>query len=233
MNKIKTLVLILLIPAFVTACEFKNPFAKQTGDGSATLTSDRSGEEAKNAEEDTSFEIAGNIYDLWKQGKNIKCTFSLEDESFEARGTMYMSKEKVRNDIVISIDNTESVSTTLIDGNTIYMWKPGEDKGIKMTIDPAELEKLNEENDAKTQDVPKGLSDEYNYNCNNWVVDDSMFALPENMEFADQSEFLENLQNMRENPSPTMGDSNFCGICNSMENADQIAQCKTQFKCTD
>jgi major membrane immunogen (membrane-anchored lipoprotein) len=195
MKKLLIVPLLVMISLLLTACT-----SKTTEKGTSTDNKDEATATTQNDGEEN---IKGSILDLAKMGKNVKCTYKFDNEEAAMEGTVYVSGSKTRSDIKIKIsDGTENDSTTITDGEWMYMWSTAAEQGTKMNIKDMEqmAEKYKTEGDAEedSNNQYKNQTQDVDYKCRPWVVDNSKFNIPTNIEFIDMNEMMKGLLEMSE-----------------------------------
>lgn len=128
--------------------------------------------------------------DLLGLKQNLTCTYS--DPQSQSVGTMYMSGEDVRTDFdVTTPEGTSVVSHMITDGVDVYIWTDGQTLGYKQTL--LEIEDGGQEANEETSSESKvvDVNQEVDYECGNWTVDNSKFALPSGVEFKDFSSMMQ------------------------------------------
>lgn len=190
-----------------------------TGCGPKNTTSS-SGEES----------VKGSLLDLVKAGKNVRCTFSSNDENGLGSGETFVSGTKFRSDFNITQKEGAAIeSHTISDGEWMYIWSSVSEQGTKMKI--ADVQN----NPQQNTEAPKGSSsaDAYkkslDYKCSPWVPDSSKFNVPTNITFVDFTETLKNIQDQANKAKE--GAKSMCGVCSMAGSAEKIAECKKNLGC--
>jgi len=175
--------------------------------------------------------FSGSIEDLLARNKSVKCELIGKSGSDILSGTTYVSGTKARSDFQMKVDSQVMTSHMINDGIWMYTWTdemPGQ--AIKIKLDSLDSEEFN------TEDVPQdtGLDDyqsTLDYNCYNWVKDDSLLTPPANVNFIDYSEFLQSLKNLNVGNVPNTETSSMCGTCDSLPDASAKASCLQSLGC--
>lgn len=167
--------------------------------------------------------VKGSLLDLMKLGKNVKCTYWTDQEGTTMAGVSYISGQKVRGDFDITTYdvNTEEGSNTIkshmvTDGEWVYTWSTATPQGFKMKVDQPE----NTSTDTTKEAPTKALNESFDYKCTPWLVDNSLFEIPSDIEFTDFSTMMEDLK-----------DNNACLACDYIPDAEGKATCKQQLGC--
>lgn len=140
-----------------------------------------------------------SIKGLLAQNKNVTCTFSSTDDSGnQTAGTVYVAGERMRGNFTFKVsDEAEQKSNVLRDSEYQYFWQEGADTGFKSKITEFEAEEGQE--DANTQDQTVDQDAEYDFECSDWSVDESMFDTPDGVEFTDYSAQIEQSKQLQQN----------------------------------
>jgi hypothetical protein len=162
-------------------------------------------------------QLKGSIKDLLGLGKNVECRWRYEDEESKMEGVAWVSGKRTRTEMKIDTSQGEMNSYFLSDGQMAYSW------GDMM---PALKFNLADFEDEGTEDTEAGRGanyeswdKEYDYECSNWSVDESKFAVPSGIEFADMGKQVQQMQEQVEEMSQNMK-----GLCESMPEP-QKAEC--------
>jgi hypothetical protein len=156
-----------------------------------------------------------SLRDLIALGESQECLFSTSEES---SGTIYITSGKMRGDFSSTVEGETTISHMLVEDKTSYVWIEGQDMGYKFTHD----ESADTQNGTATQQNVD-LDQKADYTCKPWVVDSSMFTLPQNIEFKDMSELT--------GPSGTQDTKAAqCAACDSAPE-DAQAQCRAALGC--
>ena len=187
MKKILSLSLILLSSLFLSACGVKD-------NNSATTTPSEPQEESATS----SFSLRDLI------AKNIpqKCTWSNNTDGVQSNGTIVISGKKFKQDTNVKQDGFDYIGHTVSDGTYLYTWQDNTNKdspnvAIKMKLDIMDDTPEGDDSPASSPSDAKetvNLDQEYQYNCAPTVVSESDFQPPKDIEFADYSQFLEDIQ---------------------------------------
>ncbi len=146
-----------------------------------------------------------SIMALFKLGKSMECTFSFSSGDMKGEGTGYFDKEKSRVDSLYSVVGDAPMASYMItDGSTnmMYSWFLNEGKmtGMKMSL-PKEVDGEEVKDNTKPQ-APAGAPQvtpetDVTYDCKPWVVDNSVFVPPRDVEFTDMSEMQKMMEDMQ------------------------------------
>lgn len=107
-------------------------------------------------------------------------------------GTVYVSGQKSRTDMLVNAPQTENLNTHFIsDGQTAYSWTDGQPQGFKFTILPDTT--TENQTPPENQQYQDWLND-YEYRCSDWSVDNSLFQTPEGIKFVDLNQQMQDLK---------------------------------------
>jgi hypothetical protein len=167
--------------------------------------------------------IQGTINSLLTGGKSVKCTFSDKKESASIEGTIYVANGKMRGDIKTSTDKTTIINHMVVDSQYSYLWTDMDNKGFKFT---------NSNNNTNTNTSQNNqaadLNKTYNYNCQGWSADNSLFTPPSNITFSTLT-----IPSIKPNNGTSSGISNSskCDVCTNVPEGTARDTCKTQLNC--
>lgn len=185
-----TISLLLLVSLSLTACTLKKGNGVQDGAGNGKTSQNEDEEESLN----------GDIYDLIKLGKNVKCTFEVTTEDGSTKGETYVSGKRSRSDITIETERgIEMQSTTVTDGEWLYMWSSESNQGTKMSMTDIETETEEAGLNQNEEETFNDQAQKFDYKCKKWIPDNSKFEIPGNIEFSDLTEMMKGFIEMGEN----------------------------------
>lgn len=130
-----------------------------------------------------------SLKSLLAMNKSQKCTFDSESVS----GTTYISSGKMRGDYIPKTGGSTPATHMIVDGTTSYMWMENQTTGYKMDFS-AMQENPTKGDINNTGQVNVDPNKSMNYSCSNWSTDANMFALPNNVQFADMSAMMDKYQ---------------------------------------
>jgi hypothetical protein len=211
-------VLILLLLLFLGYFLMSKKSGKEVSD-SVTTGSPSSMENVDNTSA-----FSGSIFDLANAGGNMTCKYSVTDASYTMTGTSYISGRNMRVDSEVKMSNQPAMASHMIsDGEWFYSWSDTLPQGMKMKLESANEVQGNQgnsmDNPSSSQQLDK-LKQNMDFKCSKWAPDNSVFALPKNVEFMDLS--------VQAQPS---GMPSACAACSYIQDADQKAQCLSSLKC--
>ncbi|HPD74040.1 MAG TPA: hypothetical protein PLX95_02000 [bacterium] len=184
--------LLITISLTLTACTTKDKIQinkeSKSDKGEMTVTEE-------NKEED----LNGNIFDLLKLNKSIKCTFKSETEDGTTSGVTYVADGKTKTEYEIQSDEVNIKSYSVFDGEWVFTWTSENNQGTKLNI--KNIENISKETAEEQETEEFDYSDQtqdFDYKCESWTPDKSVFELPKGMEFTDLNEMMEDLMQLKD-----------------------------------
>lgn len=185
---------------------------------------------------DTSQEkMSGTFENLIANGKSYECTFSKSDEQGDVSGKVYVeNKDMLYGDYQMTDKDGNNFDIEIIrDGEYNYVW------GTSSFGDMAVKTKISDEGDSPSKDNTNILEseEEYDFDCKNWKVKDSMFIPPSDIEFNEfsiPSFNLDTSANGSVQSSSAPSQSEICSSCDSAPAGaarDQCLQAISVFGC--
>lgn len=230
MDKNKTVIIgvaILVLVSLGVGSMFVKPKAKPTTPEKTTKETTATDKPKPTESEKVSG--VGSVLEMFKTGKNLKCTFVVDTEKNVAQ-TMYMAGNKMSMDFAVQAETDQPAfeSHMVIDQDIAYMWTSLTKKGSKMDL----TEFQNEETNQPTGDTSKytgELNKQVSYTCDPWLlVDNSKFELPSDVEFIDVTASMKALQDQVN--SGELQEST-CKMCETLGTPDIVAKCKQGAGC--
>lgn len=183
--------------------------------------------------------IQGSLFDLFNKGDNLTCTFSGTQVEQDISGTIYVSGKKMRGTFDIEMPQATITSNMLSDGEFMYSWSDLLPQGFKMKLSDVEAQANADVTDPKLSkeaiENMKNFQQNFDYDCEKWDVDSSMFNVPGNITFTDFSLLMPTGGDTGDTGADADGDgdsgSNMCGTCNMIPDPEAKAACLTNFKC--
>ncbi len=137
-----------------------------------------------------------------------KCNYNdLENLS---SGTVYVGNGKVRGDFESKATGNNVLAHMISDGTKVFVWTDGTAQGISFDVTKVE-EWADNAQGSQSLDVNK----EVEYSCSNWVVDQSQFSVPGDIEFTDFTELAEQFGTILDQNDPS-GESSQCAACEAL-----------------
>jgi len=115
-------------------------------------------------------------------GGSYRCTYTLE-EGFKV--TTYIKNGKMRTEMPVGDDDT---NISLYINEKVYQWSEKEKQGIFMSVEEAKKQPGTEVQDP--DEYLEEIKNKYRPDCRNMDLADSLFLLPEDVQFQDLSEAL-------------------------------------------
>ncbi|MEK7595047.1 MAG: hypothetical protein AAB443_00440 [Patescibacteria group bacterium] len=177
-------------------------------------------------------EIKGSLFDLIGLNKTLKCSYS--SDTYKMRGESYISGKNVRTNASIDVNGQAMDTYMITDGTWLYSWTSASKMGTKMNLE--ELKKSMETPtttpaedaipNAQTEKNYEAYKNEFNYDCNTWLADNSVFAIPSDITFTDLGQTLNNLM-----PKNSNAKESACKACDMINDEASKTQCKKQLGC--
>ncbi|HEX5798221.1 MAG TPA: hypothetical protein VFX79_02595 [Candidatus Saccharimonadales bacterium] len=169
------------------------------GGGAYYVTSKEDNKQQSAGSESSAQGEPNSIKGLLAQNKNVTCTFnSTDDSGNQTSGTVYIASERMRGDFTFKASGeAEQQSNVLRDSEYQYFWQEGADTGFKSKI--TEAEDVEGQDSENTQEQSVDQDAEYDFDCSDWSVDESMFDAPDGVEFIDYSAQIEQSKQLQQN----------------------------------
>ncbi|MDP3899913.1 MAG: hypothetical protein Q8Q23_02420 [bacterium] len=236
----KTNLAILFIIIFAVALTGCNLFKKDKTDAETNIVPESA--EAVQEEEEN---FTGSIQSLISRGKPVKCAYSGEDDNGSFSGTTYIADSKARQDAESVVDGKTYTVHTIIDDKIAYFWTtedPQQGFKLDMNLNEEELAEYNEKRNETDEELNANLNTgdeekkewekDFDFKCNNWQADSSVFNLPDDVEFVDPSEIIKQADILNEADLPASADDSeeldinelkksLCATCDSSPEAEE------------
>lgn len=148
-------------------------------------------------------EFTGSLADILKMGSAVKCTGSYSDDNGTTNITVYASGNKSYSEMTVNNDDQGTfMMHGIFDGDWMYSWG---DYGMATKMKVSDIQDLSQNGPANvpTQEDyqgnqtegPQAFEENYDYSCTPWVVDNSKFTPPSDVEFTDMSQMMKDLNN--------------------------------------
>lgn len=130
---------------------------------------------------------------------SIKCILQTEQEWWKIDQIVYIAAPKMRMDSTVTHEAWNSESHMISDWEYTYVWWTNW-PALKMKVQTwsTEVQEPAQEAPENTEET-KSMSqylEQIPYNkCSEWIADDSMFKLPDGINFVDMEEFQNNMMN--------------------------------------
>lgn len=174
-----------------------------------------------NNSSNNSVDDSGSLADLFAQGADYNCSYrtsNTDEDVSEANVYISNGGEKYYLEIVSDDDGDEVTSYMIRDRDTVYTWVSSTNKGYKYTLEDSEEEFAPDSADFRAQNSGLETAFGYQYDCNPWIVQNSKFTPPTNIQFTDFDKLVEETT------------SKACDACNSLPEENR-EQCRTSLNC--
>jgi|GEM_PF-702972 len=173
----------------------------------------------------------GSFKDLLGKAGAQKCTVSQESDISKSTGVFYVSGGKGRGDFqntVLSGAGAGTISQTsmIMEGDTIYAWDVSTKQGMKMSM--TDMEKNAQPTgttQAPTNTAAQQFNQSYDYTCENWKVDSTLFTPPTGVVFMDIGELMKGLQGGVGVPTQPITGASGAGSVGAPSGVDMSAMC--------
>ncbi len=177
--------------------------------------------------------VIGSLKDLLATNTSLKCTFDTTVEVGKTSGTIYLNNGRIHGDyIVTQTGSTQIIEAHMtVEGTTMYYWMKDQPQGFKIPFDVNKIAEQKKSNGSINMDQ---FTKEFNYNCLPWIVDNSIFALPQGITFMTMGGGMTSpTTNGAVMPTGGVAPSGTqqCAACEQIPNASAKAQCKVALHC--
>ena len=156
------------------------------------LTACSSEQEEEEPEQQTEVTTAK---ELIERDESLLCYSQQQEEDAIISSTHYFDNEneRMRTDSEIEVLSEDKIinSSYIVDGDWAYSWgnlSLIDVEGVKFKLDDFQQQEEQDELD---------LEEELEFTCQSWQVDDSTFDLPEDVEFKDMTELLNQMESLQ------------------------------------
>lgn len=178
---------------------------------------------SQSGQETTNFSQASTINELLAQNENLMCTYSGTDDQGNANsGTVYLADGRMSGNFSLRAPGEDAIASNLInDGQYQYSWQEGEDEGVKISLEQitANQPAMDSQSDEPASSVDQ--DEDYNFECQEWSVDESRFSPPGDVDFIDYSQQIEDAQQAQEANSEALEEA-----CAQISDAEARAACE-------
>lgn len=233
------LTVILLCVAFLAAgCGNGNEAAKNKPSGQGQ-DKQSSGQAAPNNQANNQEQsIKGTLMELMQRGRALECSFSHQFEEGEMEGVVYAKGDQVRQDAEVKQNNQEMETHMIMRGDDVYTWssaQPGQ--GMKMNTKQVREQSQKQNSGESQAGAPSNIDTEIEYDCSAWSGDGSKFELPNDVDFTDITQMMDEIQGMMNNAQDArelnqgqINDMKQTG-CAACEMAPDPEKCKVNLGC--
>ncbi len=195
MKKIKlfSIILILFFALILVACS-------------------RGNDKEKEVEEPVVEIVETTAKELLERDESLRCTSEQIDNGAFISSTYYFDNDNERlrmdSEVEVEAEDLHYNTSFIVKDNWAYMWGD-------LEVIPAF--KIYLEDSEEEHDEGLDLEEELEFNCQSWSVDNSVFNLPVNVDFADMSDLLQQFQGMQDFEVPDVEDLDRDEIESSIE----------------
>lgn len=223
------IVLLLGVSVFFTFSKLKNNgLLSKIGSTKNLVTTGKTiVDNVQNSDKSITDTIKGTFDQLITGGKSLRCTFSENTESTKNESVLFVSGKKVSLEgTTVDEEKNEDKFYMISDGDWAYVWGTQLNTGIKMKYSDFNKDENGVSNgNSLGQNIFQSLKGT-NYNCKPWVVDNSKFVPPSNIEFKDLSAMMEGIQQQTDKLK-----EEYCQNCAKLDTEEQIQSCKEGLNC--
>lgn len=129
---------------------------------------------------------ASKLVEAIEQGKTYRCMLTKKDGTLMTEYTMKGAKLRA---VSSTPKTTSTKSYILIDDATMYIWKDGDSTGLKSTL--PSMAHRNDLISSLDSNQNEEEQKDFTVECSEVSIEDSEFAPPSQIQFADTSEFIQ------------------------------------------
>lgn len=180
-----TLLVLGAIPLTLTACTEKS----NVTDVADVMNNDIT-------EEDMEENYNLSLKELTGLGKNIKCTYDFSNEEASGKGIVYVSGNKMRSEMSVKTEGDGEIEAyTVSDDQYVYMWASNSNQGMRMSVSEEDYDYAEDMNSSDSSELYsyQDQNQKMDYKCLPWVPDNSKFDTPNDIDFIDYTEMLQDM----------------------------------------
>lgn len=167
------------------------------------------------------------LKDLMNISGSQKCQFS--DKENESNGVIYISDRKMRGEFNAKGGEKNNMTYMVNDGKDIYIWMDDQTTGFKTSLQA--VEQMSQQQGMTGVNQTVDLNRPVDYSCENWIKDETKFAVPVEVKFQDTGALMKNLPQVVQSANPQASVSSAaCAACNNLQ-GEERDQCRTALKC--
>jgi hypothetical protein len=178
---------------------------KNNGDQAESLT------QTPEQQDDSS----ASINSLLAQNRNVVCTYSgVDSTGNQNSGTVYLTGERFRGNFTLKQPGEDEYKSNTLQNETYqYGWEEGKKEGYKtkLSVLRGDADAPASNNNQQTFDQDK----EFNFNCDDWTVDESKFEVPSGIKFTDFSATVEQSREQLQTTCSAITDATAREVCES------------------
>ncbi len=147
----------------------------------------------------TNESFSGTMGELLAKGKSVKCTSASEADGAKTESEFYIDSASGRSKNIIKMtlaNKPTQITNSITTKEAVYTWVEGQKEGFLFPItktEPTASQPAATEQNAPAAPTGAKPDEKYDFNCEAWRVDESIFALPEGVNFVDQAAKLKDL----------------------------------------
>ncbi len=154
-----------------------------------------------------------------------RCDFTSTQEGMDSEGTVFVAGGKMRGDFRSTVNGTTSGNSMIVEGDTAYIWGESMAQGVKMSLSAST------EAQPAGQPQPVDFDNSVDYSCDDWVVNETAFTLPSDVEFVDLAAMMQASGAVNASGTSVGADASAqCAICDSQSEPAR-SQCRTALSC--
>ena len=190
----KTILVVVMIAIFLGAVSIFLLFNKSTPESEQIQVAIEESNILPSIEKELTQRGTDTLKNIIDRGENSECTIIHKNNGVNesiTEGTLFTSRARLRGDFVTPDTEAGTVSSMIIDGNTMYSWSEieGEKYGIK--VDLSDLDTRDESSKQVEAREPVPLEVKVSYECKEWKnVDGSIFIPPTDLVFKDFNDLM-------------------------------------------
>lgn len=167
--------------------------------------------------------MQGTLKNLLSNGSSVKCSFDNNNstESAKVSGTVYVSGGKMRGDFQAVTKEMSVASHMIVDSGTSYVWTDLAKTGFKFSL-------TDQQPKTAGQNQQAVMDQNFNYSCQNWTTDTSLFVLPSDITF---TSLAIPSAPATTGAGTTTNPSSQCAVCNNIPAGASRDACKAQLHC--
>ena len=141
-----------------------------------------------------------SINDLLARAENVTCTFSYTDgqSGTVSSGTVYIATgERMSGDFASTTPGQEQQMTGMIQtAEKIYTWDKNTKQGVEYTKGALESSDQEGQEQQPNEDDAVDRDQDYDFNCQQWSVEDGKFTPPSDVTFTNFDQELQQAQEL-------------------------------------
>lgn len=160
---------------------------------------------------------------LFSMASNQECSFI--DSETQSEGMVYIGNGQVRGDFTTISEGASYNSNMYSDSESVFIWLDGQGTGYKISMDTLESFSSDAEDDSLSLD----FDNEVDLNCSPWSPNESVFVLPEDVNFQEFSGFVP--ANVGTGQGELPGVEIDCSTCDQLPAGEAQNACRESLGC--